>query len=80
MIPVNEPLLDGEEKKYLLECIESGWIGSDGPFVKRFEEEFSKYIGKKFGIAVSSGTAALEVAVKALVRGRGTKSYYPPSP
>ncbi|MEO0258478.1 MAG: DegT/DnrJ/EryC1/StrS family aminotransferase [candidate division WOR-3 bacterium] len=66
MIPVNEPLLDGEEKKYLLECIESGWIGSDGPFVKRFEEEFSKYIGKKFGIAVSSGTAALEVAVKAL--------------
>jgi len=36
-IPVNEPLLNGNEKKYLCECIDSGWISSEGPFVKEFE-------------------------------------------
>lgn len=38
-IPVNEPLLNGNEKKYLEECIDTGWISSEGPFVKEFEEE-----------------------------------------
>jgi len=38
MIPVNEPLLNGNEKKYLVECIDRGWISSEGPFVKKFEE------------------------------------------
>lgn len=66
MIAVNEPLLDGNEKKYLAECIDSGWISAEGPFVKRFEEEFSKRMGRKFGIAVSNGTAALDVAIEAL--------------
>ena len=37
-IPVNEPLLDGNEKKYLNECIDTGWISSEGPFVKKFED------------------------------------------
>ena len=41
MIPVNEPLLDGNEKKYLLECIDTGWISSEGPFVKHFEEQLA---------------------------------------
>ena len=45
-IPVNEPLLDGNEKKYLAECIDTGWISSEGPFVKRFEEEFAARTGK----------------------------------
>lgn len=63
MIPVNRPLFISDEKKYLAECIDSGWISSEGPFVKKFEEEFSRYIGKKYGVAVSSGTAALEVAM-----------------
>ena len=38
-IPVNEPLLNGNEKKYLSECIKTGWISSDGPFVKKFEKK-----------------------------------------
>ena len=46
MIPVNTPLLNGNEKKYLLECIESGWISSEGPFVKQFEE--NKKVGTKY--------------------------------
>lgn len=66
MIPVNEPLLNGNEKKYLVECIETGWIGSDGPFVKKFEEGMAKYVGRKYAVAVTNGTAALELAVKAL--------------
>lgn len=65
-VPVNEPLLNGNEKKYLCECIDSGWISSEGPFVKEFEQKMSANVGRKYGIAVSSGTAALEVAVQAL--------------
>ena len=66
MIPVNEPLLDGNEKKYLVECIETGWISSEGPFVERFENEMAAYVGRKYGIAVANGTAALDVAIAAL--------------
>ena len=66
MIPVNEPLLDGNEKKYLLECIETGWISSEGPFVKQFEEEFSKLVDRKYGIAVTNGSSAIDVAVECL--------------
>ena len=65
-IPVNEPLLNGNEKKYLSECIDTGWISSEGPFVKRLEENFAKRVGRKYGIAVCNGTAALEAAVIAL--------------
>jgi perosamine synthetase len=66
MIPVNEPLLDGNELRYLSECIETGWISSEGPFVKRFEEQFSKRVNRKHGIAVCNGSAALDVAIAAL--------------
>lgn len=65
-IPVNEPMLDGNEKKYLAECIDTGWISSEGPFVKRFEEEFAARAGRKHGIAVTNGTAAIDAAVDAL--------------
>lgn len=65
-IPVNEPLLNGNEKKYLCECIDTGWISSEGPFVREFEKKMSVEAGRKYGIAVSNGTAALEVAVRAL--------------
>ena len=57
-IPVNEPLLDGNEKKYLCECIDTGWISSEGPFVKEFEEKMSIRVNRKYGIAVCNGTAA----------------------
>ena len=66
MIPVNRPLFISNEKKYLQECIDSGWISSEGPFVKKFEANFAKYVGRKYAVAVSSGTAALEVVVGAI--------------
>lgn len=77
MIPVNEPLLDGNEKKYLLECIETGWISSEGPFIKRFEERFAALVGRKYGIAVCNGTAALDASVEALGIGRGDEVVMP---
>jgi len=66
MIPVNTPTLDGNEKKYLMKCIEDGWISSEGPYVKQFEEQFAAYVGHRYGIAVTNGTTALDIAIKAL--------------
>lgn len=65
-VPVNEPLLNGNEKKYLLECLETGWISSEGPFVQEFEEKMAARVNRKFGIAVCNGTAALETAAAAI--------------
>jgi len=76
-IPVNEPLLDGNEKKYLQECIETGWISSEGPFVERFETGLANRVGRKHGIAVANGSAALDIAVAALQIGPGDEVILP---
>jgi perosamine synthetase len=76
-IPVNEPLLNGNEKKYLDECIDTGWISSDGPYVKQFEQNMASYVGRKYGIAVSNGTAALDIAVTALQLTKGDEVIMP---
>ena len=76
-VPVNVPLVDGNEKKYLDECISSGWISSEGPFVKQFEAHFATRVQRKHAIAVSSGTAALDVAVEALGIGPGDEVILP---
>jgi perosamine synthetase len=76
-IPINEPLLDGNEKKYLLECVETGWISSEGPFVKQFEEQFAARVGRKYGIAVSNGSVALDTAVAALGIAQGDEVILP---
>jgi perosamine synthetase len=65
-IAVNEPLLDGREKEYLLQCLDTGWISSEGPFVEKFETEFAARVGRKHGIAVCNGSMALEAAIAAL--------------
>lgn len=76
-IPVNEPLLDGKEKEYLVECIETGWISSEGPFVSKFEEQFAARVGRKYAIAVCNGSVALDAAVAALVLGKGDEVIMP---
>lgn len=77
MIPVNEPLLTGREKEFLAQCIDTGWISSDGPFVKEFEEKFSTYIGVKHGVAVCNGTAALEAALYGIGVNKGDEVIMP---
>lgn len=65
IIPVSEPLLIGNEKKYLLDCLKTNWISSAGSYVPKFERAFSRYCRVKYGIACSSGTAALHLALVA---------------
>ncbi|KIC94686.1 aminotransferase DegT [Flavihumibacter solisilvae] len=77
MIPVNEPLLNGNEKKYLNECIDTGWISSEGPFIKAFEEKMAARVGRKYGIAVSNGSVALDAAILALGIGKGDEVIMP---
>lgn len=76
-IPVNTPLLDGNERKYLLECLDTGWISSEGPFIRQFEEKFAAKVGRKHGIAVSNGSVALDAAVVALGLGAGDEVILP---
>jgi perosamine synthetase len=76
-IPVNVPILDGNERKYVLECLDSGWISSEGSFVPRFEEAFAAAHGRKYGIAVCNGSAALDAAVVALNLGPGDEVILP---
>jgi perosamine synthetase len=64
--PVYQPSLSGNEKKYVMECLDSTWISSKGKFINQFEESFSKYLGIKYSAAVSNGTVALHAALLAL--------------
>ncbi len=76
-IPVNQPVISKESKKYVNEALDSGWISSSGKFVDKFEVEFSKYIGVKYGVAVANGTAALHVALLAAGIGDGDEVIVP---
>ena len=66
MIPVSEPLLDDEDLENVKECVESGWISSAGEYIERFEEAWARRCDRRFGVAVSNGTVALQLAVAAL--------------
>ena len=66
MIPVNEPLIGEKEIDYVMECLKTGWISSSGRFIEEFEEKWASYCGMRHGIAVSNGTAALQVALGTL--------------
>jgi perosamine synthetase len=76
-IPVNEPVLSEDSKRFVNQALDSGWISSSGSFVKEFEEKFASYIGMKYGTAVSSGTAALHVALLSLGIGPGDEVIVP---
>jgi len=77
MIPVAEPYLDGNEKKYVLDCLDTNWISSSGKYITEFEDKFAKYCGCKFGVATTSGTTALHLAVASLGIGRGDEVIVP---
>jgi perosamine synthetase len=60
---VNEPVLGKREEEFVLECLRSGWISSAGKFIEDFEQAWAAYCGRRYGIAVSNGTVALQVAL-----------------
>jgi len=64
--PVNIPKVTSSDIKYVSRVMKNSWISSDGPEVKKFESKFSKFINKKYSVAVANGTAALEIAMKAI--------------
>jgi perosamine synthetase len=66
LIPVNEPFIGEHETQYVLECLRTGWISSEGKFIQEFEKGWAAYCGMKHGVAVSNGTVALEIAVGCL--------------
>jgi perosamine synthetase len=76
-IPVNQPLLDGKEKEYMARCIETGWISSEGPAVQEFETRMAARVDRRHGIAVSNGSTALDLAVKALNLPKGSEVIMP---
>lgn len=77
MIQVNDPLLDGNELKYVSECVTTGWISSSGKFIAEFEKNWAAYCGMKHGIAVSNGTVALELAMEILCLPPGSEVILP---
>lgn len=76
-VPVNMPVFNGNEKKYLMDCIDTGWISSAGAYIERFEEGIAQFVGQKYGVAVSNGTTALEDAVLALNLPKGSEVILP---
>lgn len=76
-IAVCEPFLAGNELKYVMEAVSTGWISSSGDYVNLFEKEFSQYCGTKYGVAVCNGTVAIHLALKALGIGCGDEVIIP---
>jgi perosamine synthetase len=77
LIPVAHPVLKGNEKKYVLECMDSGWISSIGQFIGRFEESFARFCGVSHAVASNNGTSALHLALAALGTGPGDEIIVP---
>ena len=72
-IPVYRPDLSGNERAYVLECMDSSWISSIGAFIDRFERAVAEATGAAHAIAVCNGTVALHLALHVLGLGRATR-------
>ncbi|MCL4153137.1 UNVERIFIED_CONTAM: hypothetical protein GTU68_012246 [Idotea baltica] len=62
-IPLSAPYVHGNEKESLIECIDSGWVSTVGPYVDEFEKDFAKVLGANYAVAMNSGTSALHIAL-----------------
>jgi len=76
-IPVNEPLLSGNELRYISDCVRSNWISSSGRYLERFEDEWAHFCGQRYGVAVSNGTVALELAIEVCNFPKGSEIIIP---
>tara|TARA_B100001175_G_C19514040_1_gene645982 strand:+ start:4816 stop:5937 length:1122 start_codon:yes stop_codon:yes gene_type:complete len=76
-VPVNEPIVGKEEKKYLINCISKNQISSSGFYVKEFEKKFAKKVRRKYAVSVSNGTAAIQLAFEALNLKKGDEVIVP---
>ena len=76
-IPVNRPKIFGNEIEEIKKAVKSGWISSEGPFIQKFEKDFSRVINRKYSSFVSSGTAALDLAIRSLNLKKGDEVIMP---
>jgi perosamine synthetase len=76
-IPVYRPDLTGNEKHYVMQCLNSSWISSKGSFIGRFEDQFARRVGVPHATAVCNGTVALHLAMLALGIGSGDEVIVP---
>lgn len=76
-IPVYSPYLRGNFKKYVNECLDTGWISSRGEFISRFEDAFARYVGAPSATSVANGTVAIHLALEALGIGKGDEVIVP---
>jgi perosamine synthetase len=63
MIPLSEPTLQGRELEYVTDCLESGWVSSNGEYIARFERALAEYVGVEHAVACNCGTSALHVSL-----------------
>jgi len=76
-IAVSEPLLGGNERRYVMECLETNWVSSLGAFVGEFERAFAAFCGTAHAVSTNSGTSALHLALAALGIGPGDEVIVP---
>jgi perosamine synthetase len=76
-IPLYQPDLRGNEKRYVMECLDSTWISSKGSFISKFEDRFADYLGIDHALGVCNGTAALHLALVTLGVGPGDEVIVP---
>ena len=76
-IPISKPHLEKDEINNVLKCIKSGWISYAGKYVQEFEKTFTNYLGGGFSVAVSNGTAAIELALRTFKIGYGDEVIIP---
>ena len=76
-IPVCEPTLIGNEKKYVDDCLKTNWISSAGKYIELFEKGFAKYCETEYGIATCNGTVSIHLALEALNIGLGDEVIVP---
>ncbi|MFH1133567.1 MAG: DegT/DnrJ/EryC1/StrS family aminotransferase [Nanoarchaeota archaeon] len=77
MIPVCEPSLIGNELEYVTDCVKTNWISSNGAYIERFEEQFSRFCNVKHGVSCCNGTAAIYLALAAAGIGPGDEVIIP---
>ncbi len=77
VVPLHEPVFEGNEWRYLKECIDTAWVSSGGEFVIRFEAMLARWTGRKCAVAVVNGTAALQLSLEAIGVRRGDEVLVP---
>ena len=76
-ISIANPVFNGNEKKYLNECIDTGWISANGRFVSEFEKRFAEFCGTKYALTCANGTVSLHLILAAMGIGPGDEVIMP---